>query len=379
MKSKLYRFAKGAGILAQNLFCLAIWVWLVCRIIGTPFPFADIIQEFYSNTITPNITLWLRISIAAILLALLVFRKVKTSLKITLFFLLRLIFFPVVALFHFIALPIRTYRLVTKGVRPVVDNIIRTTLTRSAIIIVLLLPVSIFIVSNSADSLWLVISLFLLALTVLLVQRIGFLWTAKPLIVMEEFTAIFSRVMEAWIKLTLFNTDKNVDAAKQYEKAKPAFQLAYKSYDWLIGFAKRYTDRRIVLKFFFFLFVLCFALTVFSFAAVLSAVTKLDPSAFSNMTASTFFDYVYLSLLIITTSAQVVAVSPLAKIVVSMEIVSGIALLTLLVFQFSIISIPEVAEKRDQLLDTIESKRADLKKRELPLINALPEAEHQAE
>jgi hypothetical protein len=195
---------------------------------------------------------------------------------------------------------------------------------------------------------------------------------------MEEFTAIFSRVMDAYIRLILFNTDKNPDPAKEYEKAKPAFNIAYKSYDWLVGFAKRYTDKRIVLKFFFFIFILCFALTVFSFAAVLNAVTKLDPAAFSNMPASTFFDYVYLSLLVITTSAQIVAVSPLSKIVISMEILSGIALLSLLVFQFSIISIPEVAEKRDQLLITIESKRAELKKRELPLIKALPGTDHVA-
>jgi hypothetical protein len=208
----------------------------------------------------------------------------------------------------------------------------------------------------------------------LIVLRSAFFWTSKPLVVVEEILSGSSKLMDWYLKVTLGNAEKTTkDPIKKHESMKEQFNLLHKGVDWLQGFVERNTDQRVIVKFFFFVFSTCFLLSVISFGILYHSLSIINPHAFANTLGWGLFDYIYASLLIITTSGEVTPLWSFAKIIVASEIFYGISLLSLLIFQFSMISIPEVLEKREYVLNKIIDKRNELNEINLQLIKELPQ------
>ncbi|MGC8719215.1 MAG: hypothetical protein ACP5TY_04310 [Thermodesulforhabdaceae bacterium] len=246
-------------------------------------------------------------------------------------------------------------------------------MTKAAILLVLLLPASIFIVLNSQDSTWLLGSLVLTILALMIILRAAFHWTSKPLIIIEEILIGYERSVNWWLKFIIKSAEQSSkDPQKQYDTIKSQLSLFHKVLDWLQNFTERYTDKRVVMKVFFFLFSICFLLAVLSFGILYFTLSKLHSEAFANASNWKLLDYVYSSLLVITTSGEITPLWSVAKFTVAAEIVCGISLLTLLIFQFSMISIPEVLEKRKDVLQLLSNKRQSLKDLENSYINKLP-------
>lgn len=217
----------------------------------------------------------------------------------------------------------------------------------------LLVPTSIFIVNNSEDSRWLIASLVLLGLITL---RTAFLWTAKPLIIIEEVLATYFRILDFFVGKSTELTGRAENRKRNLENTAKLVESMTQSLNWTKRFIERNTDQRIVVKLFLVVFGTCFMLTVLIFAIVYYNLTKINPQAFGTPTDWGLLDFLYQSLLVITTSGNINPVGSLAKVAVCVEILAGIGLLSLLVFQFSMISIPEVMNKRVEILEQIDAK-----------------------
>ena len=368
LESKFRKALKKAATFFKNIVCLIAWTWLVSRIMQRPFPFAEYLFPLLQYADNPDVRLSIQIASVLVVLSIIVFKWYKPVLKFLFFFWVRLVFFPIVAMFYVLFIPYKSLRFLSRGINRFLNSFVRTTMTKAAILLILLLPASIFIVLNSQDSTWLLGSLVLTVLALIITLRAAFHWTSKPLIIIEELLIGYERTVNWWLALMT----KGSEQSNKYDTLKSQLGLAHKGLDWLQRFTERNTDQRVVVKVFFFLFSICFLLTVLSFGILYFALNKLHPEAFANANNWQLLDYIYSSLLVITTSGEITPLWSAAKFAIAAEIVCGVSLLTLLIFQFSMISIPEVLEKRKEVLQLLSNQRQGLQDLENSYANKLP-------
>ncbi len=354
----LRKGVKKIWTLFKNLVCLIAWVWLISRVLQRPFPFEGYLSSLVQLQEDATVRLVLQIVLVAAVLSIIVFRWYKAVLKFLFFLWVRMVLFPFVVAFYLFFAPYKSLKFVFKGVNTFLDSFVRTTIAKATILLILFLPASALIVFNSEDSLWLIASIVLTVLALMITLRTAFLWTAKPLIIIEEILTAYDKIVNWYIKFTFKSSEQtSKDPQKQYDSIKSQLGLVHKGLDWLQGFTERNTDQRVVVRVFFFLFGICFLSTVISFGILYFTISKMHPEAFANASAWQLPDYIYSSLLVITTSGEITPLWGPAKFAVAGEIICGISLLTLLIFQFSMISIPEVLEKRKEVLYMVSDQR----------------------
>lgn len=338
-----------------------------------PFPFEEYLLPLLQIAENPNVKLSIQVLLVLAFLSIVVFRWYKPVLKFIFFLWVRLVFFPIIAVFYLLFIPYKSLRFLYRAINQFLNSFVRTTMTKAAILLVLLLPASILIVLNSQDSMWLLGSLVLTVLALMITLRAAFHWTSKPLIIIEEILVGYERAVNWWLRFMIKSAEQSSkDPQKQYDTVKSQLGLFHKGLDWLQNFTQRNTDQRVVVKVFFFLFSICFLLTVLSFGILYYTLSKLHPDAFANSSSWELLDYVYSSLLVITTSGEITPLWSAAKFAIAAEIVCGVSLLTLLIFQFSMISIPEVLEKRKEVLQLLSNQRQGLQDLENSYIVKLP-------
>jgi hypothetical protein len=363
---------KKSATFFKNFVSLIAWTWLISRVLQKPFPFESYLYPLFQSLADPTVRLALQIALAASALSIVVFRWYKAVLKFLFFLWVRMVFFPVVAAFYLFYIPYKSFKFLFKGINAFLDSFVRTTITKAAILLVLLLPASVLIILNSQDALWLLGAIALTILALMITLRTAFYWTAKPLIIIEEILATYEKAVNWYIKWIIKGAEQSSkDPQKQYDSFKSQLGLFHKGLDWLQAFTERNTDHRVVVRVFFFLFGICFLLTVISFGVLYFTLSKLHPEAFANASNWELLDYIYSSLLVITTSGELTPLWGAAKSAVAGEIVCGVSLLTLLIIQFSMISIPEVLEKRKDVLRLLSNQRDDLNNLENSYANKL--------
>ena len=348
---------KKSSTILKNFFCAIIWLFFIYRILNEPLP--DFIYslpgfQFVQNSIV-NIIFYVLVSLVVFST---VFKKFTKLLKFSFFLWLRLVFFPVIALFYLVFLPYKLFRYLYQGFDKILNNFVRTTITKSAILLIILIPTSLIILTYASELYWLIIALSFVILSLMIILRTAFFWTAKPLIIFEESLTTYYRFIDWYLNIVNKNNSSS-STEKKSETLRGQIDLFQKSLDWMINFITKSTDQKMIVKVFFIVFSLCFAMTVIAFGILYLGLYKLDPNSFSSMSLFRWniFDFIYSSLLVITTSGDIAANTYFAKMAVSFEILFGIGLLSLLIFQFSIISIPEVLQTRNDVLKRITEKK----------------------
>ena len=338
----------------------------MCRIIGKPFPFISSTELFnyvyYIYNIT-GVSIILQVALIITILGILFFKKHWKILQFFLFFLLRLVFFPVIFIFYVIYIPYKTASWLYKGINTFLGSLLRTTILKAVALLLLLLISSFIIIINAESLLWLIISLIMIMLAIVINLRVAFIWTSKPLIIMEQLLDTYFKVIDFYLKTTTGNIKPKEDLEaneKEFEKFKKQLDPIYESLNWSENFVERNTDQRITVKFFIVLLAACFSITVISFGLGYSNLNKIYPNSFTNADSWTWLDYIYSSLLVITTSGEIHPLWAGSKVAVSLEIISGICLLSLVVFQFSVLAIPEIVDKKAIILNGLKKKKESI-------------------
>lgn len=351
---------------SKNVICLIVWTWLVYRIIGKPFPIispTEFLNYASSIYISPGVSISIQVALVIAVLAIIVFKLYGKVAKFIIFFLLRLIFFPLIFIFYVFYIPYKATNWLYKGVNVVLGGLIRTTILKAVVLLLFLLISAFLIINNSESLLWLVISLIMIMLVIIINLRVAFLWTSKPLIIMEQLLDTYFRFIDFLIK-TDTNSIKPKETLeanqKEFERFKDKLAPIYSSLDWSENYVERNTEQRITVKFFMLLLATCFFITVISYGLGYYGLDKVHPNSFTDSASWIWLDYIYSSLLVITTSGELHPLWGGAKIAVALEIISGICLLSLVVFQFSMIAIPEVVDKRSIILDRIKAKKRSI-------------------
>lgn len=348
---------------SKNIVCLYIWTWLIYRIIGKPSPLispTELLNYAYSIYRSHGVSIAVQVSLFLAVLGILIFKKYWKVTLFFLFFLLRLTFFPLIFAFYVFYIPYKTTNWLYIGINVVLGSLVRTTILKAAVLLLLLLISSFLITLNTESFLWLVVALIMIMLVVIINLRVAFLWTSKPLIIMEQLLDTYFRLIDFFLKKdrSSIKPKETLEAnQKEFERFKKQLDPVYSSLDWSENYVERNTDQRITVKFFVLLLATCFSISVISFGLAYYGLNKVHPNSFADAASWTWLDYIYKSLLVITTSGEIHPLWGGAKVAVSLEIISGICLLSLVIFQFSMIAIPEVVDKRSVILDRIKSKK----------------------
>jgi hypothetical protein len=352
--------------------CGICWAWLAFRLALKPFPFRFVPSAF--EPYQPR--LLFSLSIAAIVFVLVLWRPWAT-LKHSFWFGVRLAFFPLIITFWVLLLPVRLVRFVYRTVNRCLGIFIRTTLVKACVLTLGLLGISLATAVFFGDLRLKAIGLIACALAVVTLMRIAFLWTARPMLMLDQALTTIFRLGELWHKVLQKNVDttrssKTPDeTAKSLKSLKDGVDQTRSMIRWAEKVVDANTNRRFAIKSFLWVFALCVSGMIITFAVGFNHVEALWPNSFADGLANEPLNYLYRSQLVISTSGEVHPTSYAARVAVMVEILCGIGLLSLLIVQFSIVVLPEIDESRQSLTARLRQKLADTDAFEQQAIEAL--------
>jgi hypothetical protein len=128
---------------------------------------------------------------------------------------------------------------------------------------------------------------------------------------------------------------------------------------FLIEYLKRRGAPHFVTSTFIFIFVLAFALAAFTFAFEFRALCRISPDSLQGLPANTFLDFLFFSVMWLCTSSPdgVTAASSVARLLVALETLTGVALLIFLIQCFSLVLAHDIEQGRvsvRQIMDGLE-------------------------
>jgi hypothetical protein len=351
-KLSIRRTMSMVSTLIKNSICLGCWVWLVCRIVQ---PTYRINWDFLSQWSLVTLLFY-----GACLFG--VFAVIITDKPWRIRFwgwqLFRLMFFPIIAVFHFFYLPYKAIK-ITRTVLQNIDKVVFGYSSASLFIhLFVILIASIIYAIYGPYQVHQQIAVGLATLALIADIRFAFRWASQPLEFIEHIVAWLVKNVNSAIEKDLRkteNTNPENKVSKQKEFLKQV-SLNASMVSWIKKRIERNTERKIFVKQFVVMFIIVFSIAVCAYGVVYHSLSHLGYFQFGDQANHSFLDYVFYSLLVITTSANLSLGSGLFQVFIATEIFFGIGLLTLLVLQFSTVSLEEASKEREQLLALLSDR-----------------------
>ena len=185
------------------------------------------------------------------------------------------------------------------------------------------------------------------------------IWASNPYIALEHVLYTVKNLWEAIQKTSLKTPNSQssqLDTLKTW----------YKIWHWIdikTASAKPLTAN--LIKIFLIVFFTATTFTLISYTYIYVGLTKLNPSAFYNLSDASIFEYFFYSFCTFTTAnlADIYPTSFFAKIFSMLETTITIYLLTLLVTVFSVTTIPSAEAGYDRILEMVSTIKKDIEKK----------------
>jgi len=318
----------------------------------------DIILKLSNSFIGDYFYLYLNtykylILLGIIILSAIFFQR-KSKLSFIIFYILYLIFFPVIAI---VIVAYRLFFVYIPKIAKIYKNILKQIQKIQFQILLFCIDLlCIYLIVRLSNIIGLIIVMVMLAILLILHFLFLFQLITNPLMVLND---LFYYIEKSWIMLRndsiikkyFDKKDKTNDLEKIKKNLKQNIKIIAKAFNWLNNKIMNISSKKSVLKFFILVFVvfIVFTITIFSFEYY--GLNKINSENFTLLKPLQYFEYFYFSLSIYSTiNSDIVPLTIFAKLIVIIQILLGFFLFYIFILSFSTTAFESATKDREKIL-----------------------------
>jgi len=347
-------FSDKLNCIIKNTIAVIIWILIFGKILFN----LDIILKLSNSFIGDYFYLYLNtykylILLGIIILSAIFFQR-KSKLSFIIFYILYLIFFPVIAI---VIVAYRLFFVYIPKIAKIYKNILKQIQKIQFQILLFCIDLlCIYLIVRLSNIIGLIIVMVMLAILLILHFLFLFQLITNPLMVLND---LFYYIEKSWIMLRndsiikkyFDKKDKTNDLEKIKKDLKQNIKIIAKAFNWLNNKIMNISSKKSVLKFFILVFVvfIVFTITIFSFEYY--GLNKINSENFTLLKPLQYFEYFYFSLSIYSTiNSDIVPLTIFAKLIVIIQILLGFFLFYIFILSFSTTAFESATKDREKIL-----------------------------
>lgn len=342
-------FSDKLNYIIKNIIAVIIWI----SISGKTLFNLDVIFKLSNSFIGDYFYLYLNtykylILLSIIILSAIFFQR-KSKVSFIIFYILYLIFFPVIVIyklfFEYIPKIIKIYENILKQIKKI----------QFQILLFFIDLLCIYLIIKLSNIVGIIIALVMLIILMILHLLFLFQLITNPLMALNN---LFYYVEKLWIMLRddiiikkyFDKKDKTNDLEKIKKDLKQNIKTYAKAFYWLNNWIKNISGRRAVLIFFITVFIISIIFTIIIFSFEYYGLNKINNN-FSTVKSGQYFEYFYFSISIYSTiDSGIEPLTILAKSFVITQILFGIFLFYIFILSFSTTAFESASKDREKIL-----------------------------
>lgn len=347
-------FSDKLNYIIKNTIAVIIWISIFGKILFN----LEIILKLSNSFIGDYFYLYLNtykylILLGIIILSAIFFQR-KSKLSFIIFYILYLIFFPVIAIvivvyrLFFVYIPkiARIYKNILKQIQKIQFQTLLFCIDLLCI----------YLIVRLSNIIGLLIVMVMLAILLILHFLFLFQLITNPLMVLNN---LFYYIEKSWIVLRndsiikkyFDKKDKTSDLKKIKKDLKRNIKIIAKAFNWLNNKIMNISSRKTVLKFFILVFVVSIVFTIAIFSFEYYGLNKINSEHFTLLKPLQYFEYFYFSLSIYSTiNSDIVPLTIFAKLIVIIQILLGFFLFYIFILSFSTTAFESATKDREKIL-----------------------------
>jgi len=343
-------FSDKLNYVVKNIIAVIIWISISGKILFNLDVIFKLSNSFIGDSFYLCLNTYKHLILFCIIILSAIFFQRKNKVSFVIFYILYLIFFPVIVIYKlfFVYIPkiIEVYENILKQIKKIQFQILLFFIDLLCIYLIVRL-------SNIAG-----IMIAMVMLVILLILHLLFLFQliTNPLMVLNN---LFYYIEKLWIAIKNENIikkyfdkkDKTNDLGKIKKDLKQNIKTYAKAFYWLNNWIKNISGRRTVLIFFITVFIISIIFTIIIFSFEYYGLNKINSENFSLLKPVQYFEYFYFSVSIYSTiNSNIAPLTTFAKSIVVTQILLGIFLFYIFILSFSTTALESASKDREKIL-----------------------------
>ena len=343
-------FSDKLNYIIKNIISVTIWISIFDKILFNLDIIFKLSDSFIGNYFYLYLNTYKYLILLSIIILSAIFFQRKSKVSFIIFYILYLIFFPVIVIYKlfFVYIPkiIEIYENILKQIKKI----------QFQILLFFIDLLCVYIIVRLSNIIGIMIAMVMLVILLILHLLFLFQLITNPLM---AFNNLFYYVEKLWIMLRDDNItkkyfdkkDKTNDLEKIKKDLKQNIKTCAKAFYWLNNWIKNISGRKTVLIFFITVFIISiiFTTTIFSFEYY--GLNKINCEHFSFLKPVQYFEYFYFSVSIYSTiNSDIVPLTTFAKSIVITQILFGIILFYIFILSFSTTAFKSASKDREKIL-----------------------------
>lgn len=342
-------FSDKLNYIIKNIIAVIIWISISGKILFN----LDVLFKLSNSFIGDSFYLYLNtykylILFCIIMLSAIFFQR-KNKVSFIIFYILYLIFFPVIVIYKlfFVYIPkiIEIYENILKQIKKI----------QFQILLFFIDLLCVYIIVRLSNIIGVMIAMVMLVILLILHLLFLFQLITNPLMVLNNLFYYIEKLWVAFkneniIKKYFDKKDKTNDLEKIKKDLKQNIKTYAKAFYWLNNWIKNISGRRTVLIFFITVFIISIIFTIIIFSFEYYGLNKINNN-FSIVKSGQYFEYFYFSISIYSTiDSGIEPLTILAKSFVIIQILFGIFLFYIFILSFSATAFESASKDREKIL-----------------------------